>query len=91
MGVDTLEKLFANWRVSAKVWLWRDVYAREAAEFFMTSLDSVQKQFEKLEAGGVLHSQLAVRTRMYAFNPRLGLDIFSVSSVNSCEQSERAR
>jgi hypothetical protein len=45
-------------------------YAREVAEFFKTSLGPLQKQFEKLEAGGVIYSQLAGRTRMYAFNPR---------------------
>ena len=29
-----------------------------------------QKQFEKLESGGVVYSTLAGRTRLYAFNPR---------------------
>jgi predicted transcriptional regulator len=45
-------------------------YAREIARFFGTDLDPIQKQLEKLEAGGVLYSHLVGKTRMYAFNPR---------------------
>ncbi len=45
-------------------------YAREVAGFFKTSLGPLQKQFEKLEAGGVLYSESVGRTRLYAFNPR---------------------
>jgi len=45
-------------------------YARGIARFFETSLGPVQKQLEKLEAGGVLFSRLVGRTRLYAFNPR---------------------
>jgi hypothetical protein len=45
-------------------------YPREIADFFETNLGPLQKQFEKLERGGVIYSQLAGRTRMYAFNPR---------------------
>ena len=45
-------------------------YAREIARFFETGLGPVQKQLEKLEAGGVLFSRLAGRTRIYAFDPR---------------------
>jgi predicted transcriptional regulator len=45
-------------------------YAREISSFFETSLAPVQKQLDKLEAGGVLVSRTAGRTRLYNFNPR---------------------
>jgi predicted transcriptional regulator len=45
-------------------------YAREIAQFFAANLYAVQKQLEKLEAGGVLVSKTAGRTRLYRFNPR---------------------
>ena len=45
-------------------------YAREIAQFFDASLYAVQKQLGKLEAGGVLVSQIAGRTRLYQFSPR---------------------
>lgn len=45
-------------------------YAREIASFFTTSLAPIQKQLDKLEAGGVLVSRTAGRTRLYTFNPR---------------------
>jgi hypothetical protein len=44
-------------------------YAREIARFFAANLYAVQKQLEKLEAGGVLVSKTAGRTRLYQFNP----------------------
>ncbi len=45
-------------------------YAREIARFFGAHLDPVQKQLERLEAGGVLVSRAAGRTVLYSFNPR---------------------
>ena len=45
-------------------------YAREIAEFYGTNLYAVQRQLDKLEAGGVLVSRMAGRTRLYQFNPR---------------------
>jgi hypothetical protein len=45
-------------------------YAREMARFYAVGLGPLQKQLEKLEAGGVLYSKLAGRTRLYGFNPR---------------------
>ena len=45
-------------------------YAREIAAFYTTSLAPVQKQLDKLEAGGVLASRTVGRTRLYVFNPR---------------------
>jgi predicted ArsR family transcriptional regulator len=45
-------------------------YAREIAQFFDTNLYAIQRQLDKLEAGGVLISRTAGRTRLYQFNPR---------------------
>lgn len=45
-------------------------YAREIATFYTTSLAPVQKQLDKLEAGGLLASRTVGRTRLYVFNPR---------------------
>jgi predicted transcriptional regulator len=45
-------------------------YAREIAQFFDTNLYAIQRQLNKLEAGGVLVSRTAGRTRLYQFNPR---------------------
>jgi predicted ArsR family transcriptional regulator len=45
-------------------------YAREIAQLFDTNLYSIQRQLDKLEAGGVLVSRTAGRTRLYQFNPR---------------------
>jgi predicted ArsR family transcriptional regulator len=45
-------------------------YAREIARFFDAGLDPVQKQLDRLEAGGVLESRKVGRTRLYSFNPR---------------------
>ena len=45
-------------------------YLREIADFFQSSPAPIFKQLEKLEAGGVLFSRLAGRTRLYGFNPR---------------------
>ena len=48
-------------------------YAREIAQFFNTNLYSIQRQLDKFEAGGVLVSRTAGRTRLYQFNPRYPL------------------
>lgn len=45
-------------------------YARGIAQFYQSSLYPIQRQMEKLEAGGVLVSKLVGRTRVYQFNPR---------------------
>ncbi len=45
-------------------------YAREIAQTFGASLYAIQRQLDKLEAGGVLVSHTAGRTRLYQFNPR---------------------
>lgn len=44
-------------------------YASEIADFFDVDLSPIQKQLLKFEAGGVLVSTLAGRTRMFQFNP----------------------
>ncbi len=45
-------------------------YARGIAKFFDTNLRNIQVQLDNLEAGSVLVSRLAGRTRLYRFNPR---------------------
>ena len=45
-------------------------YPREIARHFNSDLKSIQKQMDKLEAGGVLVSREVGRTRPYVFNPR---------------------
>jgi len=45
-------------------------YPREIARFYNTELYPVRKQLDKLEAGGILASRVAGRTRIYIFNPR---------------------
>jgi predicted transcriptional regulator len=45
-------------------------YASEISRFYAVDLTPVQKQLEKLEAGGVLVSQPVGRTRVYSLNPR---------------------
>lgn len=44
-------------------------YASEIADFFDVDLSPIQKQLLKFDAGGVLVSTLAGRTRMFQFNP----------------------
>src|SRR5574339_560474 len=48
----------------------KEGYAREIDQFFDTNLYAIQRQLQKLEAGGVLVSRTAGRTRLYQFNPR---------------------
>ena len=45
-------------------------YASEIARFFGVNLYGIQKQLDRLEAGGVLVSRKVGRTRLYTFNPR---------------------
>lgn len=45
-------------------------YAREISQFFGTNLYALQRQLSKLEAGEVIVSRTAGRTRLYQFNPR---------------------
>jgi len=51
----------------------KEGYAREIARFYGTTLDPVQKQLTKLEAGGVLASRVVGKTRLFSFNPRYPL------------------
>ena len=45
-------------------------YAREIARFYETDLLPIQKQLDKLEAGGVLVSREVGKPRPYVFNLR---------------------
>jgi len=57
-------------RVLLYIFARNEGYPREVARFFNTDLKSIQKQMDKLEAGGVLVSHEVGRTRPYIFNPR---------------------
>jgi predicted transcriptional regulator len=45
-------------------------YASEITKFYNANLFSIQQKLDKLEAGGILVSFTAGRTRLYSFNPR---------------------
>jgi hypothetical protein len=45
-------------------------YASEITIFYNANLFSIQQKLDKLEAGGILVSFTAGRTRLYSFNPR---------------------
>lgn len=68
-----LEPLLGS-KSSEKVLIFIEVfgegYAREISQFFEINLDPIQKQLDKLEAGGILVSFVKGRTRIYTFNPR---------------------
>ncbi len=49
---------------------YEQAYGREIADTFEIAQSQVQKQLVKLEAGGLLVSRLAGRTRLYQWNPR---------------------
>lgn len=57
-------------RVLIYIYSREEGYPREIARFFNADLKSIQKQLDKLEAGGVLVSREVGRTRPYVFNPR---------------------
>lgn len=57
-------------RVLLYIYSREEGYAREIARFYNTDLKPIQKQLDKLEAGGVLVSRNVGRTRPYVFNPR---------------------
>jgi hypothetical protein len=45
-------------------------YGREIALFWDTSVYGIQRQLDKLEAGGILQGTAVGRTRIYEWNPR---------------------
>jgi len=57
-------------RVLLYIYAREEGYAREIARFYETGLMPIQKQLDKLEAGGVLVSREVGKTRPYVFNPR---------------------
>lgn len=48
-------------------------YGREIAAFWEAPLAPLQRQLDKLEAGGLLRSKLLGRVRLYRWNPRYPL------------------
>jgi len=57
-------------RVLIYIFTREEGYAREIASYYESGLTPIQKQLDKLEAGGVLVSRDVGRTRPYIFNPR---------------------
>lgn len=45
-------------------------YGREIADFWNTNLSGIQRQLDKLEAGGILRANQIGRTRVYTWNER---------------------
>lgn len=45
-------------------------YGREIAAFWHTRINGVQRQLDKLEAGGILIASTVGRTRVYTWSPR---------------------
>ncbi len=71
-----LEALFGN-QTAAKLMLYLfhygEVYANGAAKDMGISLSQVQKQLEKFEIAGLLVSRKLGTTRIFEFNPKLGI------------------
>lgn len=71
-----LETLLGT-RSSEKVLLYlacyNEAYPTQIANVFSAPLYSIQKQLMRLEAGGILVSQLKGNTRIYTWNPRFVL------------------
>ncbi|HEX9933870.1 MAG TPA: winged helix-turn-helix domain-containing protein [bacterium] len=44
-------------------------YAREISRFYNTDLNQIQKQLERLAAGGVLNQKTIGKIRLYSLNP----------------------
>ena len=57
-------------RVLIYIFTREEGYPREIANYYKTGVMPVQKQLDRLEAGGVLVSRDVGRTRPYTFNPR---------------------
>jgi predicted ArsR family transcriptional regulator len=70
-------------------------YARAIAATFGISLSMVQRQLARLEAGGVLVSQLQGRTRLFTWNPRFAfrteLGVLLRSALQALPAEERRR
>ena len=45
-------------------------YPRQMARFWNAPFSPVQKQLQRLEAGGIIYSRQVGRTRLYRFSPR---------------------
>lgn len=61
-------------------------YAQEIADFFDANYRSVQRQLERLEAGGVLQSRAIGKTKLFSFNPRYPFREKLVALVNEAKK-----
>ena len=97
-GIAMLEPLLGS-RNSERVLIFilarEEGYASEIAAFFDTDLYGIQRQLDKLEAGGIMASRKVGRTRLYRFNPRcpfLGeLKSLLSKSLSFCPPAEKER
>jgi predicted ArsR family transcriptional regulator len=68
-----LEAIFGN-KTTEKVLLslfhYNEIHVSGIARAFKTAENPIRQQLERLEQSGVIHSKLAGRTRLYAFNPK---------------------
>lgn len=68
-----LEPLFGSKnreRALLVIYARNEAYATEIARFFDADLFGIQSQLDRMEAGGILASRKAGRTRLYRLNPR---------------------
>ena len=63
-GNDTTEKVLYSLVKQG------DSYGKQLSEFWVISLNMIQKQWNRLEEGGVLSSMTIGKTRLYEMNPR---------------------
>ncbi len=70
-------------------------YARQISRFFHTGLAPIQNQLDRLEAGGVLYSRKAGRTKIFELDPRYPflkeLSALLKKSLSFYSDSERER
>ena len=71
-----LETIFGN-QTAAKIMLYLfhygEAYANGVAKDMSITLSQVQKQLDKFEVAGILISKKFGTTRLYQFNPKLGV------------------
>ncbi|HBZ68920.1 MAG TPA: ArsR family transcriptional regulator [Deltaproteobacteria bacterium] len=94
-----LEGILGN-ATAEKVLLYLEVYGEGYARAIAATFDDlpvnmVQKQLERLEAGGVLVSQLKGRTRLFVWNPRFAfldqLRALLQKALSTLSESDRRR
>ncbi len=71
-----IETIFGN-KTASKLMLYlyhyNEAYASGVSQDMQITLSQVQKQLDKFEAAGILVSKKTGTTRIYQFNPKLGI------------------